>query len=249
MPGSGGKHRQLAPARDLCGLRELATPRVRQAAKAALGGVRTPTLLTRTVAGVQDVGARTKAPTPLACSVPLTELLRGQGLTTALLLLARTTTGATPLRRPATSSTATPAASAASAASATTAASAASSTATTSATSASTATAATASASTAATDTSTPTSTPTATPTPPAASTSTSTALARSSSAPAPFALARAASPARGRRRTDRLKPKEVGCSDRGNRGQKGGGGAPLKDGGARVTTRGPYSDYALLGR
>ncbi|CAI7746194.1 unnamed protein product [Closterium sp. NIES-54] len=106
-------------------------------------------------------------------------------------------------------STATPSASAASAASATTAASAASSTATTSATSAPTATAATASASTAATDTSTPTSTPTATPTPPAASTSTSTAPARSSSAPAPFALARAASPARGRRSTDRLKPKE----------------------------------------
>ncbi|CAI7784346.1 unnamed protein product [Closterium sp. NIES-54] len=200
MPGSGGKHRQLAPARDLCGLRELATPRVRQAAKATLGGVRTPTLLTRTVAGVQDVGARTKAPTPLACSVPFTELLRGQGLTTALLLLARTTTGATPLCRPATSSTATPAASATSAASATTAASAASSTATTSATSAPTATA-----STTATDTSTPTSTPTATPTPAAASTSTSTAPARASSAPAPFALARAALPARGRRRTDRL--------------------------------------------
>ncbi|CAI7816703.1 unnamed protein product [Closterium sp. NIES-53] len=201
MPGSAGKHRQLAPARDLCGLRELATPRVRQAAKAALGGVRTPTLLTRTVAGVQDVGARTKTPTPLACSVPLTELLRGQGLTTALLLLALTTTGATPLRRPATSSTATPAASTTSAASTTTAASAASSTATTSATSAPTATAATASASTAATDTSTPTSTPTATPTPPAASTS--TAPTRASSAPAPLALARAASPARGRRHTD----------------------------------------------
>ncbi|CAI7745506.1 unnamed protein product [Closterium sp. NIES-53] len=248
MPGSGGKHRQLAPAGDLCGLWELATPRVRQAAKAALGGVRTPTLLTRTVAGAQDVGARTKTPTPLACSVPLTELLRGQGLTTALLLLAWTTTGVTPLRRPVTSSTATPTASATSAASATTAASAASSTAA-SATSAATATATTASASTAATDTSTPTSTPTATPTPPAASTSTSTAPARASSAPAPFALARAASPARGRRRTDRLKPKEVGRSNRGNRGQKGGGGAPLKDGGARVTTRGPYSDYALLGR
>ncbi|CAI7904486.1 unnamed protein product [Closterium sp. NIES-53] len=251
MPGSGGRHRQVAPAGNLCGLRELATPRVRQAAKAALGGVRTPTLLTRTVAGAQDVGARTKTPTPLACSVPLTELLRRQGLTTALLLLARTTTGATPLCRPATSSTATPTASATSATSAATAASAASSTAASAAASATStpmATAATASASTAATDTSTPTSTPTATPTPPAASTSTSTAPARASSAPAPFALARAAPPARGRRRTDRLKPKEVGRSNRGNRGQKGGGGAPLKDGGARVTTRGPYSDYAQLG-
>ncbi|CAI7768802.1 unnamed protein product [Closterium sp. NIES-53] len=180
--------------------------------------------------------------------VPLTELLRGQGLTTALLLLAQTTTGATPLRRPATSSTATPTASATSAASATTASSAASSTAA-SATSAPTATAATAAASAAATDASTPTSTPTATPTPPAASTSTSTAPARASSALAPSALARAASPTRGRRRTDRLKPKEVGRSNRGNRGEKGGGGAPLKDGGARVTTRGPDGNDALLGR
>ncbi|CAI7751808.1 unnamed protein product [Closterium sp. NIES-53] len=54
MPGSGGKHRQRSLAGDLRGLRELATPRVRQAAKAALGGVRTPTLLTRTVAGAHD---------------------------------------------------------------------------------------------------------------------------------------------------------------------------------------------------
>ncbi|CAI5959346.1 unnamed protein product [Closterium sp. NIES-64] len=121
-----------------------------------------------------------------------------------------------------------------------------SSTAATPATSAPTATAA-ASASTAATDTSTPATTPTATPTPSAASTAASTAPASSSSAPAPLALARAASPARGRRRTDRLKPNKVGRSSRGNRGQKGGGGTPLKDVGARVTTRGSYSDYALL--
>ncbi|CAI7878341.1 unnamed protein product [Closterium sp. NIES-53] len=58
---SNSRPRQLAPARDLCGLQELATPRVRQAAKAALGGVRTPTLLTRTVAGVQDVGSHDRA--------------------------------------------------------------------------------------------------------------------------------------------------------------------------------------------
>ncbi|CAI5950130.1 unnamed protein product [Closterium sp. NIES-65] len=179
--------------------------------------------------------------------VPLTKLLRGQGLTTALLLLARATTGANPLRRPATSTTATPAASAASAASATAASSASASTAATSASTA--ATSATTSASTAATDPPTPTSTPTATPTPPTAATSTSIAPARSSCALAPLALARAASPARGRRRTDRLKTKEVGRSNSGNRGQKGRGGTPLKDGGARVTTRGPYSDYALLSR
>ncbi|CAI5493871.1 unnamed protein product [Closterium sp. Naga37s-1] len=179
--------------------------------------------------------------------VPLTELLRGQGRTTTLLLLARATTGATPLQRPATSSTATPTASTASAASTAAAASTASSTAASSATSATTATAAAASASTAATEPPTPTSTSTATPTPPTASTSTSTA--RSSSSLAPLALARAASPARGRHRTDRLKTKEVGRSSRGNRGQQGGGRTPLKDGGARVTSRGSYSDYALFYR
>ncbi|CAI6000636.1 unnamed protein product [Closterium sp. NIES-65] len=186
------------------GVAKAVVPEESLAAKAALGGVRAPTLLTRTVAGAQDV--------------------------------------ATPLRRPATSSTATPTASAASA---TAAASAAASTAASSATSAPTATAAAAFASTAATDPPTPTSTPTATPTTPTASTSTSTA--RSSSSLAPLALARAASPARGRRRTDRLKTKEVGRSSRGNRGQQGGGRTPLKDGGAQVTLRGSYSDYTLL--
>ncbi|CAI7861841.1 unnamed protein product [Closterium sp. NIES-53] len=120
--------------------------------------------------------------------VPLTELLRGGDVTSALLLLlALTTTGADPRR------SATPTSSSSTAT--------ASSTAATPATSAPTATAA-APASTAAT----PATTPTATPTPSAASTAASTAPASSSSAPAPLALARAASPARGRRRTDRLK-------------------------------------------
>ncbi|CAI7749481.1 unnamed protein product [Closterium sp. NIES-53] len=165
--------------------------------------------------------------------VPLTELLRGGDVTGALLLLlALTTTGADP-RRSATPTSSTSSATA-------------SSTAATPTTSTPTATAA-ASASTAATDTSTPATTPTTTPTPSAASTAASTAPASSSNAPAPLALARAASPARGRRRTDRLKPNVVGRSSRGNRGQKGGGGTPLKDGGARVTTRGSYSDYSLL--
>ncbi|CAI5996383.1 unnamed protein product [Closterium sp. NIES-64] len=158
------------------------TPSVRQAAKAALGGVCTPTLLTRAVAGASSSS------------------------TTA------------------------------------------SSTSATTAASAPTATASAASASTAATDTSTPATTPTATPTPSAASTAASTTPASSSSAPAPLALARAVSPAGGRRRTDQLKTNEVGRSSRGKRGQQRGGGTPLKDGGARVTTRGSYSDYALLG-
>ncbi|CAI5961337.1 unnamed protein product [Closterium sp. NIES-64] len=117
----------------------------------------------------------------------------------------------------------------------------------TSATTVASASTAAASASTAATNTSTPATTPTATPTPSAASTATSTAPASSTRALAPLALARAAYPARGRRRTDRLKTNEVGRSGRGDRGQKGGRRTPLKDGGARVTTRGSYSDYALL--
>ncbi|CAI7895061.1 unnamed protein product [Closterium sp. NIES-53] len=97
------------------------------------------------------------------------------------------------------------------------------STAATSATATATATAAATPASTAATSTSTPATTSTATPTPSAASTS------------------------RGRRRTDRLKTTEVGRSGRGDRGQERGRRTPLKDGGAGVTSRGSYSNYALL--
>ncbi|CAI5951391.1 unnamed protein product [Closterium sp. NIES-65] len=187
------------------------TPSVHQSAKAALGGVCTPTLLTRTVAGGRTWG-----------NVPRT-----------LLLLVLTTTGAAPLR------SATPTSS--------TSSTTASSTSATTATSAPTATAAAASASTAATDTSTPATTPTATPTPSAASTTAFTTPTSSSCALAPLALAKSASLARGRRRTDRLKTNNVGRSSRGDRGQKGGRGAALKDGGARVTMRGSYSDYALF--
>ncbi|CAI5941789.1 unnamed protein product [Closterium sp. NIES-64] len=115
----------------------------------------------------------------------------------------------------------------------------ASSTSATTAASAPTATATAASASTAAADTSTPATTPTATPTPSAASTATPTTPDSSTRALAPLALARAASPARGRRRTGRLKTNEVGRSGKGYRGRKGGRGTPLEDGGARVTTRG----------
>ncbi|CAI7815056.1 unnamed protein product [Closterium sp. NIES-54] len=79
------------------------------------------------------------------------------------------------------------------------------------------------------------------------ASTSTSTTPTSPSSALASLALAGAASPARGRRSADRLKTTEVGRSSRSSRGQEGGRGTSLKDGGARVTTRGSYSDYARL--
>ncbi|CAI7777150.1 unnamed protein product [Closterium sp. NIES-53] len=213
------------------------TPRVRQAAEAAVGGVQAPALLTSAVSGTENVGAGASTSTSLTPSVPLTKLLRGGGLTTALLLLALTTTGATPQRNAATSSATTSAASSTSSASATSAAAAPSTTATAAA------------ASTAVADTSTPATTPTTTPTPSIAATTTSTAPAIPTSAPAHLGPASAAAPARGRRSTDRLETTEVGRSSRSNRGQEGGGGTPLKDRGARVTTRGSYSDYALLGR
>ncbi|CAI7910288.1 unnamed protein product [Closterium sp. NIES-53] len=203
MPGSGGTHRQVSPARDLSGVGELVTPRVRQAAEAALGGVQAPTLLTSAVSGTENVGAGASISTSLTPSIPLTKLLRGGGLTTALLLLALTTTGATPLRRAATSTTA---ASATSASAASTAATDASTAAT--------------DASTAATDASTPATTPTTTPAPSTASTTTtSTAPASPTGTPAPVALAGVASPARGRRSADRLETTKVGRNSRGNRG------------------------------
>ncbi|CAI7790257.1 unnamed protein product [Closterium sp. NIES-53] len=235
MPGSGGTHRQVSPARDLSGVGELVTPRVRQAAEAALGGVQAPTLLTSAVSGTENVGAGASTSTSLTPSVPLTKLLRGGGLRTPLLLLALTTTEATPLCNSATSSTTASAASSTSSSSAATAAAIAAATAAT--------------ASTATAYTSTSTTTPTTTPTPSNASTTTSTAPATPTSAPAPLAPASAAVLARGRRSTDRLETTEVGRSSRSNRGQEGGGGTPLKDRGVRVTTRGSYSDYALLGR
>ncbi|CAI7870980.1 unnamed protein product, partial [Closterium sp. NIES-54] len=191
--------RQLSPAGDLRGLRELLAPSVRQAAKAALGSVGTPTLLSSAVASAENVGAGTKTPTALTLRVPLTELLRGGDVARTLLLLrllALTAPSADPLRSstPTTSTAATPASA---------------STASTSATSTATATTAATPASTAATSTPTPATTSTATPTPSAASTSTSTAPTGPTRSLAPLALARAASPARGRCRTDRLKTTE----------------------------------------
>ncbi|CAI7749424.1 unnamed protein product, partial [Closterium sp. NIES-53] len=208
------------------------------AAKAALGAVGTPTLLSSAVASAENVGAGTKAPTALTLRVPLTELLRGGDvartllLLLLLLLLALTASSAAPLRSSTPTTSATPASA---------------STAATSATSATTATAAATPASTAATSTPTPATTSTATPTPSAASTTTSTAPTGPTRSLAPLALARAASPAGGRRHSDRLKTTEVGRSGRGDRGQERGRRTPLKDGGAGVTSRGSYSNYALL--
>ncbi|CAI7803400.1 unnamed protein product [Closterium sp. NIES-53] len=176
--------------------------------------------------------AGTKGPTARTLRVPLTELLRGGDVASTLLLLlllALTAASAAPLR----SATPTAAATPASASSA--------------ATSTTTTTAATTPASTAATSTPTPATTSTSTPTPSAASTTASTAPPGPTGSLAPFALARAASPGRGRRHSDRLKTNEVGRSGRGDRGQERGRRTPLKGGGAGVTTRGSYSNYALL--
>ncbi|CAI7781450.1 unnamed protein product, partial [Closterium sp. NIES-54] len=106
----------------------------------------------------------------------------------------------------------------------------------TTAAAASTASATASTASTAATDAPTPGTTPT----------TTSTSSTASSTAPsttlASLALASAASPTRGRRSADLLSANEVDSSSRGNRGEKGDRGTPLKEGGATVAARSPNS-------
>ncbi|CAI7773105.1 unnamed protein product [Closterium sp. NIES-54] len=159
----------------------------------------------------------TCSPRPPTPSVPLTKLLNRRGLTGAQLLLTLAATKASMLRgctATSTTSSATPS--------------------TTAAASTTSATASTAS--TAATDAPTPGTTPT----------TTSTSFTASSTAPsttlASLALATAASPTRGRRSADLLSANEVDSSRRGNRGEKGDRGTPLKEGGATVVVRSPNS-------
>ncbi|CAI7863649.1 unnamed protein product, partial [Closterium sp. NIES-54] len=108
-----------------------------------------------------------------------------------------------------------------------------------------TATATAAATSTAATEP--PTSASTPTPTPSSASTATTASPATSTSALAPLAPAVAAPLARRRRSADRLGANKVDSSSRGNGGQEGNGGAPLKERGTGVTTRGSYSGNTSL--
>ncbi|CAI7819332.1 unnamed protein product [Closterium sp. NIES-54] len=108
------------------------------------------------------------------------------------------------------------------------------------------ATATAASSSTAATEA--PTSATTPTPTPSSSPTATTAAPTTSSSSLAPLGLADAASLTRSRRSADRLSANEVDSSSRGNRGQKRNRGAPLKERGTGVTTRGAYSCNTSLG-
>ncbi|CAI7790874.1 unnamed protein product [Closterium sp. NIES-54] len=82
---------------------------------------------------------------------------------------------------------------------------------------------------------------------PSSASTATTSSPATSSSALALLALAVAAPLARSRRSADRLGANKVDSSRRGNGGQKRNGGAPLKERGSGVTTRGSYSGNTSL--
>ncbi|CAI7831444.1 unnamed protein product [Closterium sp. NIES-53] len=149
--------------------------------------------------------------------VPLTKLLWRRGLTRARLVLGP------PLHSSASTSP----------------------TATASAASTPAATATAASTATAATDAPTSTSAPTRTPS--SASTATTYSPATSSSALAPLALAVAAPLARSRRSADRLGANKVDSSSRGNGGQKRNRGAPLKERGTGVTTRGSCSGNTSL--
>ncbi|CAI7915442.1 unnamed protein product [Closterium sp. NIES-54] len=207
------------PTRKLNSVRKLGTPSVSQAAEAALRGVWETTHLPATSACAKNVRTGTCTPRPPTPSLPLTKLLNRRGLTGAQLLLTLAATKASTLR----GSTAT-----------STTSSATSSTAAAASTAAATATASTAS--TAATDAPTPGTTPT----------TTSTSSTASSTAPsttlASLALAKAASPTRGRRSADLLSANVVDSSSRGNRGEKGDRGTPLKEGGATVAARSPNS-------
>ncbi|CAI7817959.1 unnamed protein product [Closterium sp. NIES-54] len=159
----------------------------------------------------------TCTPRPPTPSVPLTKLLNRRGLTGAQLLLTLAATKASTLRGcTATSTTSSSTSSTAAAAS--------------------TASATASTASTATTDAPTPGTTPT----------TTSTSSTASSTAPsttlASLALASAVSPTRGRRSIDLRSANEVDSSCRGNRGEKGDRGTPLKEGGATVAARSPNS-------
>ncbi|CAI7825260.1 unnamed protein product [Closterium sp. NIES-54] len=88
-----------------------------------------------------------------------------------------------------------------------------------------------------------------ATEVPTSASTATTSPPATSSSTLAPLALAVAAPLARSRRSADLLGANKVDSSSRGNGGQKRNGGAPLKERGTGVTTRGSYSGNTSLCR
>ncbi|CAI7880702.1 unnamed protein product [Closterium sp. NIES-54] len=172
-----------------------------------------------------NVSAGTSTPRPPTPSVPLTKLLGRLGLTRARLLLALVATKASTLRGCTSTSTTSAATSATAAAASTTAAA------------ASTTTAAASTTSTAATEACTPGTTPTSTATP-SSSTASTAAPAAPSTTFVPLALAVAASPTGGRRSSDLLSANEVDCSSRGNRGEKGDRGTPLKERGAAVAAR-----------
>ncbi|CAI7867178.1 unnamed protein product [Closterium sp. NIES-54] len=171
-----------------------------------------------------DVRAGSSTPRPPTLRVPLTKLL-GRG---SLLLLPLATAKPPTLHRSTTAATR--------------------STADTTATTAPT-TPTTAAATTpcVATDPPTIRATPTSATTPAPPAPSTAAAPTSTSTTPAPLAPAALAPPTRRRCGPDPLSSNVADSSSRCNGGEEGGGGAPLKEGGAGVTTRGTYSYNTLF--
>ncbi|CAI7802795.1 unnamed protein product [Closterium sp. NIES-53] len=200
------------------------TPGVVETKEAALRRVEPPIGLASAVTCADDVQAGTSTPRPPTLRVPLTELL-GQG---SLLLLPQATAEPPTLHRSTTSASRSTAA-------------------TTASTAPTTPTTATATTPCAITDPPTTRATPTSATTPAPPTPSTAAAISSTSTNPAPLAPAALASPTRSRSSPDPLNSEVADSSSRCNGGEEGGGGAPLKEGGAGVTTRGTYSYNALL--
>ncbi|CAI7807024.1 unnamed protein product, partial [Closterium sp. NIES-54] len=203
------------------------TPSVVKAGEAAVLSVKPFACLARTDTRVNDIRAALTTPTQPTLNQPLTELLGRLGLAPTLLLLSLTTTRAsTPRSRPTTTSpTASTAATPCAASTAATRAPIAA----TSPTAATTSTAST-------TSTAPPTTAPTAT----------STTTTATSTTPATRALA-AAALRTSRSSTDVLSNRDVCSSSRGEGGEMGGGGAPLKEGLARSDPSSTYSNCTSL--
>ncbi|CAI7881636.1 unnamed protein product [Closterium sp. NIES-53] len=179
-----------------------------------------------------DLQVANTTPRHPTLSKPLTKLLGRRGLARTLLLLPLATAITSPLNSSTPTATTAPATTPTAA---TTAA-------------AATPTAATTAATNAATNASTPTTTPTATTATSTASTAPNTAsTAATPTTLASLAPATAAPPTRSRCSPDLLSIKEVNSSNSRDRGDKGGGGTPPKEGSARSATRSVYSNYAGL--
>ncbi|CAI7785896.1 unnamed protein product [Closterium sp. NIES-53] len=208
---------KICPARVLDLVTKLSTLSVVKAGEAAVLSVKPLACLTSTVTCANDIRAAITTPRRPTLKQPLTKLLRRLGLASTLLLATSGTS--TPSSSPtATSPTAATAATPTAASTATTRAP-------TPATSPTTATTSTAST----TSTAVPTTTP-----------------AAPSTTPATLALA-AVALCTSRSSSDVLSTRDVCSSSRGVGGGKGRGGAPLKEGRARIATSSTYSKCTSL--